>query len=119
MTRGIRGARRRLVHIQQPLGTAVREGGFTGRVWLSTDTISALQWWAGPEPWARNGSPIVPESRRLQGSVQSDAATKSSGWGGTLTMVGRPTLSTRGHFTESERSFYRIKSMMLDESLFL
>ena len=106
MTRGIRGARRRLVHIQQPLGTAVREGGFTGRVLLSTDTISALQWWAGPEPWARNGSPIVPESRRLQGSVQSDAATESSGWGGTLTMVGRPTLSTRGHFTESERSLH-------------
>jgi hypothetical protein len=106
MTRGIRGARRRLVHIQQPLGTAVREGGFTGRVLLSTDTISALQWWTGPEPWARNGSPIVPESRRLQGSVQSDAATESSGWGGTLTMVGRPTLSTRGHFTESERSLH-------------
>ena len=105
-TRGIRGARRRLLHIQQPLGTAVREGGFTGRVLLSTDSITALQWWAGPEPWARNGSPIVPESRRLQGSVQSDAATESSGWGGTLTMVGRPTLTTRGHFTARERSMH-------------
>jgi hypothetical protein len=54
MTRGIRGARRRLLHIQQPLGTAVREGGFTGRVLLSTESVTALQWWAGPEPWARN-----------------------------------------------------------------
>ena len=106
MTRGITGARRRLVHIQQPLGTAVREGGFTGRILLSADSIAALQWWAGSEPWARNGSPIVPESRRLQGSVKSDAATESSGWGGTLTMGGGPTLTTRGHFTERERSLH-------------
>jgi hypothetical protein len=77
MTRGIQGARRRLVHIQQPLGTAVREEGFTGYVLLSTESIAALQWWTGPEPWARNGSPIVLESRRLQDSVQSDAATES------------------------------------------
>jgi hypothetical protein len=56
MTRGILGARRRLVHIQQPLGAAVREGGFTGRILLSADSIAALQWWAGPKPWARNGS---------------------------------------------------------------
>ena len=106
MTRGIQGARRRLVHIQQPLGTAVREEGFTGYVHLSTESIAALQWWASPEPWARNGSPIVPEPRRLQGSVQSNAATESSGWGGSLTMTGRPTLTTRGHFTRKERSLH-------------
>ncbi len=106
MTRGIRGARRRLLHIQQPLGTAVREGGFSGRVLLSKESVTALQWWAGPEPWARNGSPIVPESRPLQGSVQSDAATESSGWGGTLIMVGKTTLTTRGHFTAQERSLH-------------
>ena len=106
MTRGIRGARRRLLHIQQPLGTAVREGGFAGRVLLSKESVTALQWWAGPEPWTRNGSPIVPESRLLQGSVQSDAATESSGWGGTLTMVGKTTLTTRGHFTSQERSLH-------------
>jgi hypothetical protein len=100
MTRGILGARRRLVHTQQPLGTAVREGSFTGRILLSADSIAALQWWAGSKPWARNGSPIIPESRRLQGSVKSDAATDSSGWGGTLTMFSKPTLTTRGHFTE-------------------
>jgi len=106
MTRGIRGARRRLLHIQQPLGTAVREGGFAGRVLLSAESVTALQWWAGPEPWAGNGSPIVPESRLLQGSVQSDAATESSGCGGTLTMVGKTTLTTRGHFTSQERSLH-------------
>jgi hypothetical protein len=47
MTRGILGARRRLVHIQQPLGTAVREGGFTGRILLSADSIAALQYMVG------------------------------------------------------------------------
>jgi hypothetical protein len=106
MTRGIVGARRRLLYIQQQLGVAVREGGFTGRVILSPASLLALGWWMGPQPWERNGAPLAPLPRAIQGSVQSDAATETFGWGGTLTMVGRPTMSTRGYFTAPERSMH-------------
>ena len=44
MTRGITGARRRLLYIQQQLGVAVRMGGFTGRVILSPASLRALEW---------------------------------------------------------------------------
>ena len=106
MTRGIRGARRNLLYVQQQLSSAVRQDGFEGRTCLTPQAIEALRWWWGDEPWNRNGAPIVPESRRLQGSVQSDAATETLGWGGTLTMTGRPTLSTRGFFTAQERHLH-------------
>ena len=106
MTRGIRGARRHLLYVQQQLSDAVRLAGFTGKTHLSPRAVEALRWWTGPEPWVRNGAPIVPETRRLQGSVQSDAATETLGWGGTLTMAGQPTLSTRGFFTEQERHLH-------------
>ena len=106
MTRGIVGARRRLLYIQQQLGVAVRQGGFTGRMVLSPDSLRALVWWTGPQPWERNGAPLAPVPRPIQGSVQSDAATETLGWGGTLTMVGKPTISTRGYFTASERSMH-------------
>ena len=106
MTRGIRGARRNLLYVQQQLSGAVRQTGFTGKTSLTRLATEALRWWAGSEPWSRNGAPIVPETRRLQGSVQSDAATETLGWGGTLTMAGGPTLSTRGFFTEHERNLH-------------
>jgi hypothetical protein len=106
MNRGIRGARRHLLYVQQQLSDAVRQAGFTGRTRLSPHAVEALRWWAGPEPWVRNGAPIVPETRLLQGSVQSDAATETLGWGGTLTMAGKPTLSTRFFFTERERHLH-------------
>ncbi len=38
--------------------------------------------------------------------MQSAAATETLGWGGTLTMAGGPTLSTRGFFTEQERNLH-------------
>ena len=106
MTRGIIGARRRLLHIQQQLSAAVREGGFTGRVSLSSAALSALAWWVGPQPWARNGAPLAPIPRAIQGNVRSDAATETAGWGGTLTMVGKHTLSTRGYFSAREQSLH-------------
>ena len=106
MTRGITGAKRRLLYIQQQLGVAVREGGFTGRVALSTASLRALAWWSGPLPWERNGAPLAPTPRPIQGSVRSDAATETAGWGGTLTMMGRPTISTRGYFSRQEQSMH-------------
>ena len=106
MDRGIIGARRRLLHIQQQLGAAVREGGFTGRVSLSPASLQALAWWAGPQPWVRNGAPLAQIPRAVQGNVRSDAATETAGWGGTLTMVGKPTLSTRGYFSVREQSLH-------------
>jgi hypothetical protein len=65
MTRGIRGARRNLLYVQQQLSSAVRQDGFEGRTCLTPQAIEALRWWGGDEPWNRNGAPIVPESRRL------------------------------------------------------
>jgi hypothetical protein len=103
MTRGIIGARRRLLHIQQQLGVAVREGGFTGHLVLSSASLLALSWWQGTQPWERNGAPLAP---RPQGNVRSDAATETVGWGGTITMVGQPTLSTRGYFSTQEQSMH-------------
>ena len=95
MTRGIIGARRRLLHIQQQLGVAVREGGFTGRLVLSSASLLALSWWQGTQPWERNGAPLAPRPRAVQGNGRSDAATETVGLGGTITMVGQPTLSTQ------------------------
>ena len=106
MNRGIRGARRYLLYVQQDLSSTVRRAGFTGKTCLTARAVEALRWWAGNDPWARNGAPIVPETRLLQGSVQSDAATETLGWGGTLTMAGQPTLSTRGFFTAAERGLH-------------
>ncbi len=106
MTRGIIGARRRLLYIQQQLGVAVREGGFTGRVALTQASLRALAWWIGPLPWERNGAPLAPLPRTIQGSVKSDAATETAGWGGTLTMVGQPKLTTRGYFSIQEQSMH-------------
>ena len=106
MARGITGARRHLLYVQQQLGTAVREGGFTGWLTLCPDALLALQWWAGPQPWERNGSPIVPEVRRIQVSVRSDAATETLGWGGTLSIAGQPSLTSRGFFAANERSLH-------------
>jgi hypothetical protein len=106
MTRGVIGARRHLLYVQQQLSNAVRASGFTGRTCLTPRAVEALRWWTGPDPWTRNGAPIVPESRPLQASVQSDAATETLGWGGTLTMAGQPTLSTRGFFTRQERHLH-------------
>ena len=47
MTRGVTGARRYLLYVQQQLGSAVRDGGFTGSVILSPESLRALEWWAG------------------------------------------------------------------------
>jgi hypothetical protein len=68
MTRGLTGARQYLLYVQQQLGTAVREGGFTGKVTLNPDSLHALEWWSGSQPWERNGSPIVQEVRPIQAS---------------------------------------------------
>ena len=106
MTRGIIGARRRLLHIQQQLSVAVREGGFTGRLTLSPASLRALAWWKGSNPWERNGAPLAPRPRPIQGHVRSDAATETVGWGGTLTMVGHETMSTRGYFSAQEQSMH-------------
>jgi hypothetical protein len=106
MNRGIRGARWYLLYVQQDLSSTVRRAGFTGKTCLTARAVEALRWWTGNDPWVRNGAPIVPETRLLQGSVQSDAATETLGWGGTLTMAGQPTLSTRGFFTAAERGWH-------------
>jgi hypothetical protein len=99
MTRGLTGARRYLLYVQQQLGTAVRQGGFTGTVILNPDSLHALEWWSGSQPWERNGSPIVPEVRPIQASVKSDAATETLGWGGILSVAGQSPVTTRGFFT--------------------
>jgi hypothetical protein len=106
MTRGITGARRYLLYVQQQLGTAVREGGFTGKVTLNPDSLHALEWWSGSQPWERNGSPVVPEIRSIQASVRSDAATETLGWGGVLSVAGQPPVTTRGFFTAREHSLH-------------
>jgi hypothetical protein len=106
MARGITGARRHLLYVQQQLGTAVRESGFTGWLTLHPDSLLALRWWAEPQPWERNGSPIVPEVRRIQISVRSDAATETLGWGGTLSIAGQPFLTSRGFFAAKVRSLH-------------
>jgi hypothetical protein len=106
MTRGLTGARRYLLYVQQQLGTAVRQGGFTGTVILNPDSLHALEWWSGSQPWERNGSPIVPEVRPIQASVKSDAATETLGWGGILSVAGQPPVTTRGFFTAQERSLH-------------
>ena len=106
MARGITGARRHLLYVQQQLGAAVRDSGFTGQLTLSPQSLRALEWWATSHPWERNGAPIVPEIRAIQCSVRSDAATETLGWGGTLCLAGKRPLTTRGFFTASERSLH-------------
>jgi hypothetical protein len=44
MARGVTGARRYLLYLQQQLSSAVREGGFTGSVTLSPESLHALKW---------------------------------------------------------------------------
>ena len=64
MTRGIRGAKRHLLFIQQALGHAVRRTGWNGTTLLNHEGISALQWWVTEQPWQRNGCDIVPRQIR-------------------------------------------------------
>ena len=123
MFRGLRGARRYLLFIQQELGHAVRRRGWHGSLTLSTAAREALKWWTSKAPRLRNGAPIVPEIRPLQCSIKSDAATESLGWGGVLTLPEGKVFTTRGHFTSAERDlhinalellgcFYTIRSLL-------
>ena len=105
-TRAIRGARRRLLFLQQGLGHAVRSGGWNGSVLLSPEGLQALRWWTTEEPWKRNASPIVNEVREIQVKVKSDAATETLGWGGTLQQGRGREFTARGYFTESERKLH-------------
>ena len=102
MTRGIRGAKRYLLFIQQALGHAVRRTGFTGTTSLNKEGVEALRWWTTEQPWLRQGQDIVQAVRPLQGKVQSDAASANLGWGGTLQIGAGKTFSTRGYFTGAE-----------------
>jgi len=106
MFRGLRGARRYLLFIQQELGHAVRRYGWHGSQTLSRAARAALAWWTSKAPRLRNGAPIVPETRSIQCSVKSDAATETLGWGGVLTLAGGRSFTTRGHFTASEREMH-------------
>ena len=123
MFRGLRGAQRYLLFIQQELGHAVRRWGWHGSLTLSTAARKALQWWTSKAPRIRNGAPIVAETRRFQCTVKSDAATETLGWGGVLTSHDGRTFTTRGHFTAAEREmhinalellgcFYTIRSLL-------
>ncbi len=123
MFRGLRGARRYLLFIQQELGHAVRRHGWHGSLTLSPAARKALQWWTSKAPRTRNGAPIVAETRSIQCSVKSDAATETLGWGGVLTSNDGRTFTTRGHFTATEREmhinalellgcFYTIRSLL-------
>ncbi len=73
---------------------------------LSPDSLRALTWWAGSKPWERNEAQLAPLPQAIQGSVCSDAATETVGWSGTLTMMGQPTLTTRGYFSGREQSMH-------------
>ena len=123
MFRGLRGARRYLLFIQQELGHAVHRRGWNGYLTLSNAAREALRWWTSKAPRLRNGAPIVPETRPLQCSIRSDAATETLGWGGLLTLPSGEVFTTRGHFTEAERDlhinalellgcFYTIRSLL-------
>ncbi len=101
--RGIRGARRHLNYLQHDLGQAVRRGGWNGVAPLTPEAIGTLQWWASDAPWQRNGHAMIPETRPIQISVRSDAATETMGWGGTSQMPGQTPLRTRGYFTKQEQ----------------
>ena len=104
--RGIRGARRHLIYLQHALGQAVRREGWNGSTGLSTNAVETLAWWASDEPWKRNGHRMVDDSRPIQVSVRSDAATETYGWGGTLQVQDQTPLSTRGNFTAQERKLH-------------
>jgi hypothetical protein len=58
------------------------------------------------KPRASNGAPIVLETRAIQCSVKSDAATETLGWYGVLTLNNGQTFTTRGHFTTHEREMH-------------
>jgi hypothetical protein len=49
---------------------------------------------------------MIPTQRSIQVSVRSDAGTETLGWGGTLQLVGRDPVRTRGNFTTGERSLH-------------
>jgi hypothetical protein len=110
--RGIRGARRYLIYLQHDLGQAVRRSGWNGQATLTQAAIQTLHWWVSDAPWQRNGHAMIPESRPIQISVKSDAATETMGWGGTMQLPGRAPLSTRGNFT-SEKQRLHINALEL------
>jgi hypothetical protein len=63
MTRGIIGAKRRLLYIQQQLGVAVREGGFTGRLVVSPASLRALAFMVdGTQPLGAQWDPAGPRT---------------------------------------------------------
>ena len=74
--------------------------------WTLANAVNTLAWWASDEPWKRNGHNMVDDSRPIQVSVRSDAATETYGWGGTVQVQGKPPLSTRGNFTAPERKLH-------------
>jgi hypothetical protein len=104
--RGIRGARRHLIYLQHDLGQAVRRGGWNGLASLTPAAIDTLGWWASDSPWQRNGNTMLPETRPIQISVKSDAATETMGWGGTLQLPNTDPLATRGNFTIAEQRLH-------------
>jgi hypothetical protein len=101
----IKAAKRRLLYIQQLLGTSIRRKGWEGEIKLTPEAVQALRWWITKEPYRENGNDIVPPPRPIQGWVTSDAATHNAGWGGTLELGGQK-WTTRGFFTKDERSLY-------------
>jgi hypothetical protein len=104
--RGIRGARRHLIYLQHDLGQAVRRGGWNGMASLTPASIDTLGWWASDSPWQRNGNTMLPETRAIQISVKSDAATETMGWDGTLQLPHTDPLATRGNFTIAEQRLH-------------
>jgi hypothetical protein len=102
MFRAVKGARRYLLFVQQALGHAVREAGWTGTTTLTWEAANAMRWWTTEAPWSRNGDDIAPDCRPIQGDVQTDAATETLGWGGTLRIGNGPLLKTRGNFSPEE-----------------
>jgi hypothetical protein len=104
--RGIRSARRHLIYLQHDLGQAVRRGGWNGMASLTPAAIDTLRWWASDAPWQHNGHTMIPEIRPIQVSVQSDAATETMGWGGTLQLPNMAPLTTRGNFTIAEQRLH-------------
>ncbi len=73
---------------------------------LTPEAIETLQWWASDAPWQRNGHAMIPETRSIQISVRSDAATETMGWGGALQVPGQAPLRTHGYFTAKEQRLH-------------
>ena len=88
------------------LGAGGKAGGMEWLHWTLANAVNTLAWWASDEPWKRNGHNMVDDSRPIQVSVRSDAATETYGWGGTLQVQGKPPLSTRENFTAPERKLH-------------